>query len=114
VFNCGLAAESGAGKSYKQKIVLPAKAWKKPKIPVKDHHVIRAVGLWIWPRYPASLLIGRNHHLHWWKKKGVGRGKQVPSSVKMLIVFYVTYGVVLYKFVPQLQTVNWQHYANKL
>jgi hypothetical protein len=26
VFNCGLAAESGAGKSYKQKIVLPAKA----------------------------------------------------------------------------------------
>lgn len=42
-----LPAESGAGKSYKQEPGLPANAWKKPKIPVKDHHVVRAVGGWL-------------------------------------------------------------------
>jgi len=109
-----LPAQSGAGKSYKQEPGLPARAWKKPKIPVKDHHVIRAMGVWIWPRYPASILIGRIHHLHWGKKKEVGRGKQVPSNVKiMLIIFYDIYGVVHYKSVPQVQTVNWQHNTKK-
>jgi hypothetical protein len=115
VLNCCLACLVRTRKITQTRAWASSKGLKETQIPVKDHHVVWATGVWIWPRYPASLLIGRTHHLHWGKKKGLGRGKQVPSSVKiMLIVFYDIHGVVHYKFVPQVQTVNWQHYTNQL